>query len=703
MAVIKQDKLNVRGGTTVASLLIKAHNGVARNGANIICAIPDGQDALYFCGRAYDPSTLQSLDQKAASSLADIRDIGGQPPVLPGRLSNAVFLTNRAAAYTPRLSTQCPAAAFIPYRIKPEYRLNLDPALRLAAGKLLKFTDRTGVPHMIHSNFVFIRNIGSTNAHRVSRTSLTLIQGDSLDTSNFVSTFLAQGALTGQQYTGATSQDFYPIHVDTETNKIFGLLSYSHDNEAVNEGGYHDEYSGHPAYITYTTVGESGTLALGNLTKLTGWPQRISAGTGSNGFGEQGIFFFCGLDSTNNLIFMALSEQDLAHTTNIGNTTSNWTTGLNWSKSTNGSRITMYAYNPAADTTTVLLGPLGQATTWSANTGSTTISNNYGHHVAPSPFVQSPKAGEETVYYSYMPVVDTSDVMRYLVIRWDKSNNAFDIRPATLAAGFDPNTYYKHPSGRNTLGLMVFPSCEVITAASGAKYLVQFSRNFYTADIAAGIANDTLFNAILVMQIDSADPRNLSFAGSIPNASVMDMIPLETHGRSMLAIHAGEVAVYSFDEAEYLTKTFSSGGQYFGAGKDIYGNIWAVSTEDSNLIQPSTGASAFSAGNNLEFFVPMKLELLTPSLIARVTCVFEDATINYSGVNLSKNLVINAFNSLGQRIATSVVLKLTSDVATFTSNGLKTLTASTNSGADTLVNLTITGAGSINASASFTV
>jgi len=702
MAVIKQAKLNVRGGTTVATLLINAQDGVARNSANIICSIPDGQDALYFCGKAYDPSTLQQLDQKAASALAANRDIGGNPPVTGNKLSNNLFLTNRAYAYTPRLSSQCPAQSLIPYRIKPEYRLNLDPALRLGAGKLFKFTDQTGVPHMIHTNFVRIFTIGNTQAHRVSRQSLTLIQGDSLDTPNFVSVYPASGALIGQQYNDATSQDFYPIHVDTATRKIFGLLSYSHNNEAVDVASYYDEYSGHPAYIPYTTVGESGTLSLGNLTKLTGWPARISAGTGSNYTGEQGIFFFCGLDNSNRLVFMAVSEQDTSHG-NPGGTASNWTNGNNWSKSSNGTRITIYAYDPAADTTTVLLGPLGKATGWSANTGTTSISDNYGHHVAPSPFVQSPKAGEETVYYSYMPIVDFVDVMRYLVVRWDKATNAFDIRVNTLAAGFDPNVYYKHPTGRNALSLMCFPSCEVITGASGTKYLMQFTRNFYAADIASGIPNDTLFNAILVMQIDSNDPRNLSFTQSIPNASVMDIIPLETHGRSMLAIHTGEVALYSFDEASFLTKTFNQGGVYFAAGKDVYGNIWAVSSDEQNLISPSIGAPAFSTGSNLEFFVPMRLELITQSLTSRVTCVFEDATINYAGVNLSKNLVINAFNAAGQRIATSVVVKLTSDVATFTANGLKTLTVSTNAAANTLVNLTITGAGSINASASFTV
>lgn len=700
MAVIKQAKLPVRAVSSTN--FIEATRGIARNAANIICAIPDGQDALYFCGQAYDPTTLQSLDQKVATALADTIDIGGNPPVLPNKVSNAVFLTSRAHAYTPRLSSQCPAQSLIPYRIKPEYRMNLDLTLRQnTAGKLLKFIDRTGVPHMIFSNFVRIINIGTTNAHRVSRSSLTLIQGDSLDTTNFVNTYLAQGALANQQYTGSTSQDFYPFYVDTANNKIYGLLSYSHDNQTVDSAHYWDEYSAHPAYITYTTVGESGTLSLGSLTKLTGWPARISAGTGANLGGEQGIFFFCGLDSTNRLIFLTLSEQDVDHP-NQGGTLENWTTLSNWNKSINGSRITIYAYDSVANTTTVLLGPLGKATGWSANTGSTTISDNYGHHVMPSPFVQSPKAGEGTVYYSYMPIVDTTDVMRYLVIRWDKSNNAFDIRPATFAAGFDPNTYYKHPAGRNTLQLMAFPSCEVITSTSGTKYLVQFTRNFYTDVPASGIANDTLYNAILIMQIDNADPRNLSFAESIPGASIMDMIPLETHGRSMLAIAVGELAIYSFDEADYFTKTFSSGGQYFAAGKDVNGNLWAVSTDDSNLLAPTTGAPAFNSGNS-EFFVPMRLEFIAQSLTSRVTCVFEDATINYAGANLSKNLVVNAYNAAGQRISTSVVLKLTSDVATFTSNGLKTLTVSTNSGANTLVNLTITGAGSINASASFTV
>jgi len=86
-----------------------------------------------------------------------------------------------------------------------------------------------------------------------------------------------------------------------------------------------------------------------------------------------------------------------------------------------------------------------------------------------------------------------------------------------------------------------------------------------------------------------------------------------------------------------------------------------------------------------------------------VSIAFADDSITYSGSNLSKNILVNAYNTSNARIAKSVTLKIEGSNATFTSNSSSTLTTTTSSSGDTTVGLTITGPGLINIVGSFTV
>jgi hypothetical protein len=81
--------------------------------------------------------------------------------------------------------------------------------------------------------------------------------------------------------------------------------------------------------------------------------------------------------------------------------------------------------------------------------------------------------------------------------------------------------------------------------------------------------------------------------------------------------------------------------------------------------------------------------------------VFEDTAIAYTGSVLTKNILVNAYNSSGVRIASDVILKISGSSAVFNSNNATVLSTTTSAIEDTVVALKISGPGFINVSASF--
>jgi hypothetical protein len=67
---------------------------------------------------------------------------------------------------------------------------------------------------------------------------------------------------------------------------------------------------------------------------------------------------------------------------------------------------------------------------------------------------------------------------------------------------------------------------------------------------------------------------------------------------------------------------------------------------------------------------------------------------DYSGANVSQDVIINCYNVIGSRLAKSVTL-VVSGPAVFTATGTSTVAITTSTTADSIISLTITGSGSI--------
>ena len=72
----------------------------------------------------------------------------------------------------------------------------------------------------------------------------------------------------------------------------------------------------------------------------------------------------------------------------------------------------------------------------------------------------------------------------------------------------------------------------------------------------------------------------------------------------------------------------------------------------------------------------------------------------YSGSTINTTATVNAYGTGGTRIVANVTLTIDGNNMVFASNSSKTLTVATSASGDTTVNLTITGGGINNISAS---
>ena len=97
------------------------------------------------------------------------------------------------------------------------------------------------------------------------------------------------------------------------------------------------------------------------------------------------------------------------------------------------------------------------------------------------------------------------------------------------------------------------------------------------------------------------------------------------------------------------------------------------------------------------------IHVITPTMPITITAVMAATSYTYTGSNISTTAAVNAWGTLGQRLASPVTLTIDGASMIFTSTGTKTLTVTTSDSADTTVNLTINGGGISNIIASVSV
>jgi len=549
---------------------------------------------------------------------------------------------------------------------------NLDKSGRMDNGTIYRFLDSGGNPHSL----VIYNRVG-TNVD----SNYVLFAGDNLENpANVTKGSLANpatatsGSLLGHMY--------QPIHTDA-VNKVIYAYAWC----------YRSSYPATTMYeifkIPFTTIPIDGTLSLGT-------PVPLALGYQGNGrYMDANPSWYCGNNNAGDACFITQIENESIYTATSASSNRLPTTAI---KTANQHRIRFNKYDPVTNTVTGIADLKGTEGFVGNPANTTTVAADHISHYTMSHFEPSPIGGETDIYYAYSPCLDSvAGTYSLLLFTWDKANDTFAAEAVSMSFnGSDVISDFITQCEATTIDNEE-ATLNVALTKDGANYYVHM---FWTHASADGLAlfSGATQQKMLTMSINAADFSSLSYHSDIAFPALA-YAPQDSNNTKWFVIEASAATLYSFSAVGWA-KTASEAGTCRAISQDQDSRYWSLMLNAGDYSDITTFPEHFN-GSYKPFNV--SLHLLSADLPTSVSVVFEDDTITYAGNNLTKNLLVNAYDTNGSRVAKSVTLKITGSNAVFQSNNATSLTTTTSAAGDLSVPLTISGAGFINISASFAI
>lgn len=655
---------------------------------NILAAFPENGEYIHLADYNLDPNTAYPVQNISPSGIPAPYSLATCPTSFVSTKPIALARQNQTV-HTPEINYPQVEHGNV------QYRTILDKDKKAQTGNVIRFEDSAGAKHFVHS-----ANYSQLN-YRMYGT-LSIGEGNNF-LGQVVSYTVPYSTVLDYGGTQKASKVYAaPVYVDASAKKVIYWTQYKYTTSTLYPG------IGMPGFSvgSFTTNPVDGQLSLDSEpVSLGGLPIAHPGNTGPiNQYGEPQQIFYCGDALNGNPCFMLVSENEVNYVSN--NTANNWATSTNWTKATYGSRITFVEYSVAANSTTIIAGPLGANTSWSLGGGASTISAGYGKESFPTHFEPSPIAGEDNVYYCFLPVVDSTYTnTNFIVCRWNKGTSSFTAYPCSIDMNGQGaiSDYFFH-AAKNGLTLSC-PMATLTTDGDGNLFLSVFNQHNGTRYTT--YSGDARYNNCVTFSVAASNNlRNLTFHSSA-SFTALGVVAKDSNCRTLHMISAGSAKVMTWNSINGWTASGTYPGLFYAITEDANGAVWGISSTDNDLYTPTTpyvysnplnATAAYNFRN-----VPFTLELLAPDLPNSVQVYFEDASISYAGSPVQKNIIVNAFDATGTRIAALVTLKISGPNAVFTSNSSTTLQITTSAAGNTSVGLTINAAGYLNVSGSFAV
>lgn len=675
MAIIKQYTSRAYGSTRTLG-----DNGVALGFSN---------DGIIMGDEVLDIATLHPIQDAEARALKALVNHGvlGNSPMF----SETPTVTHTHAQTEPSLLQ---ADKTFYYQLEHE-TTNADLDQRIGWGTAFKFQDSTGKNHFLVDLRRIVSGIGTYYPQ------LMIVQGESLlNPENVYIRTLSATALTcrGQ----GNMLEFQLMAVDVNNKQIF-FNAYSR-----NSSNYH--YAGGSVFVAdFTTTPADGSTSISDAYELGGIPSNAFAA--SRGFSRQRDFF-CGFSaSTGNPVFMFNAEADSHSYSSSTDIYHKWYGGsfaAYKSTTVDCHRVIFYSYDKGTNTCTTL-ADLNGVNGWGAGALDTTASG-YSGITRLSGWVDSPIAGEGSIKYCYQMTADrvsgwTTTGLRY---KWDTSIDSFEVAPISFdmtgSGAGSLSELLLHPCGTSMFGNATHEqklgpcamSCFFTKDASNNLFLT-FATQFGSVE-SLSVASGTSAGNMVSFSLSNTDMLSCTYLAH-SEANFLRAIQTSAEGTSIIAIHSGVAKLWGWAPNGFA-EGLAVAGNFYGVTQRDDGSVWGVSM--AGLDTFGAGVAPQTAGGTF-YENQVDIHLLNQDIPNSVVVAFENPSITYNGVNFNTNLVVNAYDTSGSRVATDVTLKLSGASAVFQSNGGDTLSLSTSGAADTLVPLTVSGAGFINVSASFAI
>ena len=671
--------------------------------ANTLLAFEPNGDKVWIKEKAYDATTLApyfTTSENTALTQKNLNNYHG--------LSHGMILTKYpyASSGLSNMSLDT-VTGYAVNQYQHSYRkYNLDKNSQ--CGNIIEFTSTQGVKH--HLIWYVAPSILSPTSDTYTATYsasariatlYTLVEGD--DWTNPVATTSGTFAGTSTGLSSTSNQivyQLYPVAVDTVNKFIY--CHQVHVQSATASGYNNNHESGFTRTLSMCkipfTTRLDGTLA---VSSATGSTISNSSGVYTTHSLDNNSVFYCGKNNDGTAMFMTQVENDTTITYyGTGNTSissnaqySNAKTLWTGVKTNSAPKIYFDKLSAGVQTNVASINT-------SSNQFSSTGANKSMYSFAPSKFEASTASGETNIYYSYSLCFNSSSVPSVIYYRWDKATPTASANLCTInwnGATSTDNIAFAFPSALTSSDYapqLTTAHCFVTTIGSDRYLNVLQTHGNATVLSAKSLAGQ---KTLTTFQIDTTTWQSLTYIGSI-SVSAYSYCSLNDSNTQIAVIVSEGMRVYTCTAGTW-SLTSSEAGAINVVARDYNDRIWALDIGSASFSDYSTTSTNYTTSWR---DIPCKLILHTTSLANLIRAEFVSRAQTYQGVNLSNNIRVNAYDTSSSRVVTTVYLKLTGS-AYFNDNSSTTISVTTSASADTLVPITVNGAGVVNVSASFTV
>jgi hypothetical protein len=160
---------------------------------------------------------------------------------------------------------------------------------------------------------------------------------------------------------------------------------------------------------------------------------------------------------------------------------------------------------------------------------------------------------------------------------------------------------------------------------------------------------------------------------------VRSFMPVDSTQTRLAVVYDDKITFYAWNSSTNWTFQSNQSLQTQDVGVDTQGRVWAT---DIGSYAPGT-----PSGYNYQ-----SLYVYEPSGAAvNITVSFQSSAYTYTGATISSNVIVNAYDTAGVRVALSVTL--TRDTTNFDFAGSPSTVVTTSTSADTLVPISVFGTG----------
>lgn len=679
-----------------------------RNNTDAVYEIPDTQtmlcfepnsDTLWIAGKPYDYDTLNPVYARENTALQSHNLLRSHA------LTQNQILSPYPVAYT-ALDQGIAETNLRTYHYQAfnSKRFNLDKNSQ--SGNIISFTSAQGVKHHLIWYPVYSsgarQGISQYNTHTCR---YILIEGDNWQSPAAVSTGSFSGVTTGGATYHNNVAQIWPIAVDP-VNKFI----YCAQVVAQNTQSYSTYYN-----IAFTK-GNSIVKCPFTTRQDVGGVLAINAGSGNmigNGYTysqhdfDSNPIFYCGLNNDNTPMFLTQIENDtLGYITasgiyNSGNIPGTYATNkTQWTGTHTNTSPKIYWDKLSSGTQTNVASQNTASNNWGGTGASKAM-----YRFAPSKFESSTVAGETDIKYSYSLCYDsTGNIPGLIYYKWNLATPANSTSGLITIdwAGQTTTDQIGHPfltseaSGARTM-YPEFSCANIFLTKQGSRYFINVLHTHgYSGNMTLRPANS---KRLTTFEINTTSWTSCTWVSSV-SVAAYSFMTLDDNATKIAVIRDGGVDVYSSNNGIWSI-TATEPGAITCLGRDQSNRLWAID-QIVNAFSELTSNNDYNTVVSMTELKP-KIRLISETLANRVNVVLNDRNLTYSGSNITTTCKVNAYNTSGARVATTVYLKISGANARFTTNGSTEIEVTTSALADTTVSITVTGSGYIQLAGSFTL